>query len=304
MLPRGYSHKRLKKIIYKIKHREQLLPRGFSQTCDGIQCQLCKLVEVTDTAWDSWGRPHRISTSQCCSTANGIYRIHCAACKKAYIGETGGPFKVRMAHHKNAIKYSKGPIGKHFKEGTCTPADMRLTFLEHFDRLDGAGLDFDPNKAKRLALERKWQVALNTGKPFGLNTLSNPQDTRVTPILIPYSDSAIKMTKLCRQTYQRLMCWRPQVFYQKIVAAYKRNPNLKDLLTRSRLHKLAQDDMTQSTSSTSNGDSFESSLPSTIGYSYSPNNNPASLSETLTIPFTLSLEEVDRLSSEDIEQID
>ena len=41
------------------------------------------------------------------------------------------------------------------------------------------------NKIGRLEAERKWQLALKTYSPFGLNTVPSPKDSGVTPVLLP-----------------------------------------------------------------------------------------------------------------------
>ena len=152
------------------------------------------------------------------------------------MGETGGEFRTRIHHHRSDIRTKKKtPIGSHFNGKGCEMRDMRVTFLEHFKWEPQGTLPYDPNKARRLQAERKWQNNLLTYQPFGLNTMPAPQDRTVLPLVVPYSSAALKVTNLCRQTYNQLLCDKKDTFYKPMVGAYKRNHNLKDLLTSAKI---------------------------------------------------------------------
>ena len=58
--------------------------------------------------------------------------------------------------------------------------------------------DITLNKIGRLGAERKWQLALKTYSPFGLNTVPSPKDGGVTSFVITYSATAVEAAKLVK----------------------------------------------------------------------------------------------------------
>ena len=93
------------------------------------------------------------------------------------------------------------------------------------------------NKIGRLEEERKWQLALKTYFPFGLNTVPSPKDSGVTPFVITYSATAVKVAKLVKTSFNKLKAKHPNILYKRCVTAFKKGQNLRDLLVRSRLRK-------------------------------------------------------------------
>ncbi|TNN47043.1 hypothetical protein EYF80_042776 [Liparis tanakae] len=79
-------------------------------------------------------------------SANLVYAIRCAACKKIYIGQTKNTLHLRLKQHLYEI--DPGPI--HPFSGTWK----------------GTAGDLGP---QRLRAEREWIQRLGTVKPFGLN---------------------------------------------------------------------------------------------------------------------------------------
>ena len=104
--------------------------------------------------------------------------------------------------------------------------------------------DITLNKIGRLEAERKWQLALKTYSPFGLNTALSPKDGGVTPFVITYSATAVETAKLVKTSFNKLKAKHPNILYKRCVTAFKRRPNLRDLLVRSRLGKAPLDNPT------------------------------------------------------------
>ena len=293
---RKYTKRMLRDIKNKVLHRNAPAPQGRSHTCNSPACKMCKtpnFIQNTGVVHDSRGRPHTIPTTQTCSTTNGVYHIHCDRCKKAYVGETGGEFRTRIHHHRSDVRRNnddnrsrRSIIGSHFNSGLCNKDDMRITFLEHFNRIERGDLKYDPNKLRRLQLERKWQIRLVTCTPFGLNKVTSPMDESLLPLVVPYSETAQKMSKLCRSAYAELRCLTPQLFYKEMVSAYQKNPNLKDTLTRCRLSKIEQG-------------KDGSPQPGTRIFHTQDRMERRGLSETLTLPFTLTSEVLEEDDEED-----
>ena len=97
--------------------------------------------------------------------------------------------------------------------------------------------DITLNKIGRLEAERKWQLAMKTYSPFGLNTVPSPKDSGVTPFVITYSATAVEVAKLVKISFNKIKAKHPNILYKRCVTAFKRGQNLRDLLVRSRLGK-------------------------------------------------------------------
>ena len=98
------------------------------------------------------------------------------------MGETGLSFRKRMNIHRSDVRLKKDTaVATHFNSGNCRATHLRVLYLEV---LKNTG-DITLNKIGRLEAERKWQLALQTSSPFGLNTVPSPKDGGVTPFLLP-----------------------------------------------------------------------------------------------------------------------
>ena len=84
--------------------------------------------------------------------------------------------------HRSDVRLKKDTaVATHFNSGSCRSTHLRVLYLEV---LKNTG-DITLNKIGRLEAERKWQLALKTYSPFGLNTVPSPKDGGVTPLLLP-----------------------------------------------------------------------------------------------------------------------
>ena len=117
---------------------------------------------------------------------------------------------------------------------------LRVLYLEVLNNIG----DITLNKFGRLEAERKWQLALKTYPPFGLNTVPSPKNSGVTPFVITYSATAVEAAKLVKTSFNKLKAKHPNILYKRCVTAFKRGQKLRDLLVRSRLGKSPLDNPT------------------------------------------------------------
>ena len=177
-----------------------------------------------------------------CDSTNGIYCIVCSKCYKLYVGETGLSFRKRINIHRADVRLKKDTaVATHFNSGSCRATHLRVLYLEV---LKNTG-DITLNKIGRLEAERKWQLALKTYSPFGLNMVPSPNDNGVDSFVnITYSATAVEATKLVKTSFNKLKAKHPNILYKWCVTAFKRRQNLRDLLVRSRFWKAPLDSPT------------------------------------------------------------
>ena len=148
------------------------------------------------------------------------------------MGETGLSFRKRINIHRSDVRLKKDTaVATHFNSGSCRATHLRVLYLEV---LKNTG-DITLNKIGRLEAERKWQLALKTYSPFGLNTVPSPKDSGVTPFVITYSATAVEAAKLVKTSFNKLKAKHPNILYKRCVS---------DLLVRSRLGKAPLDSPT------------------------------------------------------------
>ena len=93
------------------------------------------------------------------------------------------------------------------------------------------------NWRKHGGLPKQLQKRAYSYSPFNLNTVPSPEDSGVTPFVITYSATAVEAAKLEKTSFNKLKAKHPNILYKRCVTAFKRGPNLRDLLVRSRLGK-------------------------------------------------------------------
>ena len=245
LVRRGYSERFLRKIKDKTLCELRKNPnKGSSQRCTTRNCKLCSTQVVVESGKTMEGvldAGNQIPTTQNCDSTNGIYCIVCSKCKKLYVGETGLSFRKRINIHRSDVRLKKDTaVATHFNSGSCRATHLRVLYLEV---LKNTG-DITLNKIGRLEAEKKWQLALKTYSPFGLNTVPSPKDSGVTPFVITYSATAVETAKLVKTSFNKLEAKHPNILYKRCVTAFKRGQNLRDLLVRSRLGKAPLDNPT------------------------------------------------------------
>ena len=239
LVRRGYSERFLRKIKDKTLCELRKNPnKGSSQRCTTRNCKLCSTqvaVESDKTMGGvlDAGNQIQIPTTPSYDSTNGIYCIVCSKCNKLYMAETGLSFRKRINIHR-----SDTAVATHFNSGSC-----RTTHLLYFEVLKNTG-DITLNKIGRLEAERKWQLALKTYSPFGLNTVPSPKDSGVTPFVITYFATAVEAAKLVKNSFNKLKAKHPNILYKRCVTAFKSGQNLRDLLVRIRLGKAPLDNPT------------------------------------------------------------
>ena len=172
--------------------------------------------------------------TQNCDSTNGIYSIVCSKCNKLYVGETGLSVRKRINIHRSDVRLKKDTaVATHFNSGSCRATHLRVLYLEVLKNTGNILL----NKIGRLEAERKWQLALKTYSPFGLNAVTSPKDDCVTHFVITYCATAAEAAKLVKTSFNKLKAKHPNILYKRCVTTFKRGKNLPDLLVKSRLGK-------------------------------------------------------------------
>ena len=117
------------------------------------------------------GNQIQITIAQNCDSTNSIYFIVSSKCKKLYVGGTGLSFRKSINIHRSDVRLKKDTaVATHFNSGSCRATQLRVLYLEV---LKNTG-DITLNKIGRFEAEGKWQLALKTYSPFGLNTVPSP----------------------------------------------------------------------------------------------------------------------------------
>lgn len=237
--PRGYSDRFLRNIKNQILNADPNFNKGCSNKCNGSRCQLCKkniVIQATEFPGgpENSNTKFKLRTQQDCNSPNGIYGIRCDRCHTTYIGETGMKFRDRINVHLSDVRNKKPtPVGTHFNSDNCDITNFKVFFLESLP----VSADKDVDKVKRLDLERKWQILVNSMEPHGMNTVPSPDNNGVIPFVITYSETAQKAAALVKKTFNTIKIKHPYIVFQPCVTAFKRGKNLRDLLVRGRLGK-------------------------------------------------------------------
>ena len=115
--------------------------------------------------------------------------------------ETGLSFRKRINIHRSDVRLKKDTaVATHFNSGSCRATHLRVLYLEV---LKNTG-DITLNNIVRLEAGMKWQLALKTYSPFGLNTVPSLKDSGVTPFVITYSATAVEAAKLVKTSFNKL----------------------------------------------------------------------------------------------------
>ena len=165
------------------------------------------------------GNQIQIPSIQNCDSTNGIYCIVCSKCNKLYVGETGLSLRKRINIHRSDVRLKKDTaVATHFNSGSCRATHLRVLYLEVLKNTGDTTL----NKIGQLEAERKWQLALKTYSPYGLNTVPSSKDGGITPFVITYSATAAVAAKLVKASFNKLKAKHPNILYKKCVTAYER----------------------------------------------------------------------------------
>ena len=133
------------------------------------------------------------------------------------MGETGLSFRKRINIHRSGVRLKKDTaVATHFNSGSCRATHLRVLYLEVLKNTGEINL----NKIGRVEAERKWQLALKTYSPFGLNTVLPPKDSGVTRFVITYSATEMEAAKLLKTSFNKLKAKHPNILYKRCVTAF------------------------------------------------------------------------------------
>lgn len=240
---RGYS----KRFLRKIKQETILesIPGGSSCKCNKPRCKTCLHIKETDMVTDNNDLPIALQHNINCQSENVIYMIQCLKCNIRYVGETSCKLKDRINQHRSDVNTDKDTvIAKHFTQHCPSLEYLQVIPLErvirqgpHPDTVDEGdrlstlrrkvALDHE-NKFHLLTREQNWIRRLKTLHPKGLNVrreLGPP-----IPLVLLFSDYAPNVSKHARLVFEKLRKHSTDFWPYSMVTAYRRNPNLKDLL--------------------------------------------------------------------------
>ena len=131
----------LREMLVKSKVPEEMPTRSQRQTngtkkCRKSGCMCCPFLQEGNTVTSTASNfTHKIKQSLTCATSNVIYRITClkGQCNGLqYVGETGRPFKQRLADHIGYIRSERldQPVGQHFNLPGHNLGHLEATIIE------------------------------------------------------------------------------------------------------------------------------------------------------------------------------
>jgi hypothetical protein len=232
---RNYSKRFLRKIksaiLTKLNYQfGDEHPFGAALKCGKTRCECCLwMKETSDVQGPEFD--HAIIGKLTCNSNNIIYIIECTKCKEFYVGETSKTLRQRLNGHLSDIRAdTEKPIPEHFN--ATDHNEVRDMVIYPIEQILDQGSEHK-NKILRQKIEYKWMLALDCMQPQGLNIKIDPIETIA--FTVPYSARAIKAAHIIKKHYSKLQDLYPKYYKDKLVIGYKRNKNLKDILTSSKL---------------------------------------------------------------------
>ena len=229
---RGYSIRFLRKIknqtLTEIETKKQYIANSKITKCEGKNCQTCPFLE------EGQGITTNNNSFNClgnlnCNSNNIIYIIKCTKCDLVYVGETGNTLRDRFNQHKSDIRLKKDTaIGNHFNTSDHSLEHLKIMPIEEIQ-------GDNPNLLIRQKTELIWINKLNSLQPNGLNERLEKLPNDIIPFVIPFSKTAGAIVQKVKPLYSSIQEKFPNILPQKLVAAFTRNPNIKDNLVHSKL---------------------------------------------------------------------
>ena len=254
--PRGYSYKFLTDI--KNKTLEEIANPGLKEMrrnahiltppqqphraskCGSSRCTTCpNVMEGTTFTSTATGREYQLQHNLNCKSKEIVYLITCLRCNLQYVGETSKPLHERMWKYRNKISQQRYDpkltlIEQHFRpehdhEGmedfAIMPIDLRVNAT-------GNTIYGDYIRQQR---EQFWIKTLQTKEPHGLNVKIKGED-KVLPLVATYSGPTQAWANKILQTWrQEIQPQHRKHLPNKFLAAYRKNNNLGDQLSSSKL---------------------------------------------------------------------
>lgn len=256
---RNYSKRMLREIRTEVLHELETKNRvGQALSIPGCSswgqafcslsyaCLICKTSRhcgnftsgVTDKVYPIHGKLS-------CWSDNVIYLITCLECEMQYVGETERPLRSRIGEHlRSLVKGDQiSAVSKHFKEfhpDTLIGYGEMPVQVTPLEQISDQGSK-DANKAKRLDREQFWIDTLESYTPKGMNEETNYsikkriKETPIIPFVIPFSKGGREAANIIRKHYTKLQETFGGAFKQRMIVAYQKHKNLKDLLTSTKI---------------------------------------------------------------------
>ena len=245
---RGYTSRSLRYIknqtLDEIKSGKLIKPPGisfdsedehFSEPCDRLHCHTCEYVRECESVKSNTNNfVFKLCHDLDCDSRNIIYLIQCKECDMQYIGQTGRSLRLRLNNHRaDIINERNTSVATHFDgTGACLLEDLKITPIFKCPVYN----DVEETTQKRLEIEQFFIDSFKTYKPYGLNiALKKHKDTPSIHFGVQYSNFGKSASKIVSEHYEKLQEKLPKIFTSKLVCAYSRNKNLKDLLVSSKL---------------------------------------------------------------------
>ena len=234
---RHYSRRFLRQIKHNTvqmltTYRSKVSPVGVGFGCGKRRCECCLYIKpASDFGSKYCDSEFTITGRLTCNSQNIVYLIECKKCEEQYVGETSKTLRARLTDHISNINcYKDTSVAQHFNQFDHNGVtDMQITPIIQLP-------DYE-SKVKNSLARRKEESffikKLKTMSPNGINEKVEDFGTLALPII--YNNTSSQVTKLVRQAYIELQEQYPRHFKNKLVTAYKRNPNLSDLLVCSKL---------------------------------------------------------------------
>ena len=220
--PRGYSKRMLRCIKHDVRYANEpniLHCAGEAKPCLGPRCTRCPLInncKFVNINGKSFTIKHKLD----CNSEGVVYVITCLKCELSYVGETGNKLRTRLNQHINDVEHHRDTaVANHFgSPGHHIYSDFRITPIFS-----------EKNARHRKSMESKLIDLFNTAT-LGMNEKTDVICDTVTPIVIPFSTDS---GTFCHEA--KKLVNKYNVLNSKVITAYNRHRNLKDILAPSKL---------------------------------------------------------------------
>jgi hypothetical protein len=252
--PRGYSSRFLRKIKSETLHNLEIIPdnarnsrptkichnrpiigEGESRKCEKKRCKLDKFLpsQSTFTSFQNKSK-FQIQSKLDCDSENVIYLISCKLCQKQYVGETKNRLRCRATRHLSDIRLEEDThVAEHFNlPDHLVTRDFEIMPIEQLPLSDTT----EETDKQRSLRESFWIKELETQWPRGINSDPCLSDQReIIPFTLTYNRKNVEIAKILKDEYHKLQDNLKQPFNKRPVIAFKKNPNLRDILVKAKL---------------------------------------------------------------------
>ena len=232
--------KEIKSSKFKI-YLDKPNSKHYSSKCNGKNCQTCPIIQEVSTFKNLKNdTEYHLHHSLNCKSEEVIYLITCLRCNLQYVGETSTSLQKRLWKYRNCINQQEQPprlslVEQHFRPENNHSGMMDLSIIPIAQCINPTG---NPilGAYLRQDLEEFWIKTLNTKEPHGLNIKTQGED-KVLPLVCTYSQSTKQWSNnIIHNWYQDIKPIHWKLLPNKVLAAYRKNKNLGNILCSSRLH--------------------------------------------------------------------